>query len=348
MLTTKTDCQVCYDLKVVNDETNPGQTIPCPGCQAEDRSVVRVERNRQPITDEAELTAKMDRYVVVGDNYVRLSKRTPFPVWLGTTEKTYKRMDNWGWALADLYNFGEDTYGEDASQAFDHQKVTKRHLQNCGVVGRAFPVKRRRKALSFRHHTEVMGLDIDNQEAVLDAAEAEGWSSARVAQEVKRIKLDLDGPPALPSATKKIYLASSWRNPHYESVLAMLQGADHEVFDFKHPNPDSNGFHWSEIDPDYQGWTWEQYQTALVSTIPAGTGYLNNYSAMQWADVGILLLPSGRSAHLEAGYFKGAGKPLYIILAGEVVPELMYRLADELFILDQGLDPLLIRLGQKR
>lgn len=39
------------------------------------------------------------------------------------------------------------------------------------------------------------------------------------------------------------------------------------------------------------------------------------------------LLPSGRSAHIEAGYFVGARKPLHILLTTEQEPELMYLMA---------------------
>lgn len=46
---------------------------------------------------------------------------------------------------------------------------------------------------------------------------------------------------------------------------------------------------------------------------------------MKWADVCVLVMPCGRSAHLEAGWFVGAGKPTLILLEnGE--PELMYRM----------------------
>lgn len=42
------------------------------------------------------------------------------------------------------------------------------------------------------------------------------------------------------------------------------------------------------------------------------------------ADCCVLLLPCGRSAHFEAGYFWGAGKPVHILLAERNEPELMY------------------------
>jgi hypothetical protein len=56
-------------------------------------------------------------------------------------------------------------------------------------------------------------------------------------------------------------------------------------------------------------------------------GFLSDWGAMQWADTGVLVLPSGRSAHLEAGYFSGAGKALYILMQERQEPELMYRMA---------------------
>lgn len=52
---------------------------------------------------------------------------------------------------------------------------------------------------------------------------------------------------------------------------------------------------------------------------------------MKWADVGILLMPAGRSAHMEAGYFVAAGKPLLILLADGCEPELMWKMATALF-----------------
>lgn len=44
------------------------------------------------------------------------------------------------------------------------------------------------------------------------------------------------------------------------------------------------------------------------------------------ADTCVLLLPCGRSAHIEAGYFVGAGKRLIILLANGCEPELMYKM----------------------
>ena len=112
------------------------------------------------------------------------------------------------------------------------------------------------------------------------------------------------------------------------SQLADLRAAGYETYDFRNPEPGNTGFRWSEIDPAWESWTVEQYRDALHTDI-AHDGYGLDWAAMVRSDTGVLLLPSGRSAHLEAGYFVGAGKPLYaLILADRVEPELMLHMAD--------------------
>jgi hypothetical protein len=124
----------------------------------------------------------------------------------------------------------------------------------------------------------------------------------------------------------KLYVASSWRNAFQQDIVAQLRGAGHEVYDFRNPAEGNHGFHWSEIDPEWQTWSPGQFRDALSHDV-AEAGFGLDWGAMQWADGGILVLPCGRSAHLEAGYFAGAGKFLAILLApGE--PELMYKMAD--------------------
>lgn len=125
---------------------------------------------------------------------------------------------------------------------------------------------------------------------------------------------------------RRIYVASSWRNEQQPEIVRLLRGAGHEVYDFRNPRPGDHGFAWSEIDPEWQSWTPEQFRDALDHPI-AGLGFLSDFRGMNWADCCVLVLPCGRSAHLEAGYFAGAGKPVYVLLAdGE--PELMYRLVN--------------------
>jgi hypothetical protein len=123
----------------------------------------------------------------------------------------------------------------------------------------------------------------------------------------------------------KIYVASSWRNERQPEVVDDLRRNGHEVYDFRNPTDGNHGFHWSEIDPDWQAWSPDAFNQALRHPL-AKEGFRSDFEAMKWADACVMVMPCGRSAHLEAGWFVGAGKPLIILLSdGE--PELMYKMA---------------------
>ena len=49
---------------------------------------------------------------------------------------------------------------------------------------------------------------------------------------------------------------------------------------------------------------------------------------MVQADVCVLVLPCGRSAHTEAGGMAGAGKKVIVYIPEMLEPELMYKLFD--------------------
>ena len=124
----------------------------------------------------------------------------------------------------------------------------------------------------------------------------------------------------------KIYVASSWRNTRQPGVVDKLRTEGHEVYDFRNPAPGDHGFQWSEIDPDWQGWTPEQFAAALNHPV-ALLGFSRDMQALEGCDACVLVMPCGRSAHLEAGWAAGAGKRLLILLSdGE--PELMYGMGE--------------------
>lgn len=134
-----------------------------------------------------------------------------------------------------------------------------------------------------------------------------------------------------------IYLASSWRNEQQPVVLDQLRAAGHAVYDFRNPDDawrhprsgdDSGGFRWSDIDPQWEGWSPWAFAQAL-GTDTAAKGFANDWDAMEACEVGVLLLPCGRSAHLEAGYFAGhPAKSLHVLIPELPEPELMYLMAD--------------------
>lgn len=130
--------------------------------------------------------------------------------------------------------------------------------------------------------------------------------------------------------TRKIYVTSSWRNAHQPAIVEALRGAGHEVYDFRNP-PGRTGFQWSAIDPDWQQWTPDRYRQALGHSV-AEAGFKSDFDAMFWADTCVLVLPCGRSAHLEAGWMAGAGKDVFILQLAKEEPELMYLMTNGIAI----------------
>ena len=120
----------------------------------------------------------------------------------------------------------------------------------------------------------------------------------------------------------KVYVASSWRNLYQPAVVVSLRAAGLQVYDYKEPAPGQSGFRWSEIDAKWIGWTPADWREALTHPI-AQEGYSRDKQALDWCDAGVLVLPCGRSAHLEAGYLAGCGKPVCTLALEPIEPELM-------------------------
>lgn len=134
-----------------------------------------------------------------------------------------------------------------------------------------------------------------------------------------------------------VYVASSWRNPMQPAVCAMLKVAGIEHYDFRNPEGGTR-FSWREVKTDRpsvsgiatKGSDWEQVDEYLrmVAHPRAIDGFEADFAAMQRADAFVMVLPCGKSAHLELGWAIGAGKRTAILLEDPVEPELMYRCAD--------------------
>lgn len=139
----------------------------------------------------------------------------------------------------------------------------------------------------------------------------------------------------------KIYVASSWRNEYHGTVVKALEVCGHEVYDFKAP---TSGFNWKQIDPNWESWTPQEYIEHLYHTPLAGEGYTSDKNTLDWCDTCVIVLPCGRSAHLEAGYCIGQGKKtFFLIYLEKFEPELMYLLGDGCYT---DLESLLWRLNQ--
>jgi len=138
-----------------------------------------------------------------------------------------------------------------------------------------------------------------------------------------------------------VYVASSWRNLMQEGVCAALRAAGIDHYDFKNPEG-GTGFSWREVKthdvPSIEhgikpkGADWEPVgeYLSMIEHPRAVEGFTADFAAMQRADTFVMVLPCGKSAHLELGWAVGAGKRTIILLEDPVEPELMYLMVDEL------------------
>jgi len=82
----------------------------------------------------------------------------------------------------------------------------------------------------------------------------------------------------------------------------------------------SKGSDWEEVDKYLR----------MIEHPRALEGFAADFAAMEQADTFVLVLPCGKSAHLELGWAVGAGKRTAILLEDPVEPELMYKMCDYL------------------
>lgn len=134
----------------------------------------------------------------------------------------------------------------------------------------------------------------------------------------------------------KIYIASSWRNLSQPRIVALLRSEGHDVYDFMNPTIDDRGFHWSQIDEEWQTWTPAAYRESLTHPI-VQWGFRYDMDALEEADIVVLLLPSGRSAHVEAAYHRGQDGIVIVHMPEHCEPELMYKLFNALTVTDNEL-----------
>lgn len=130
----------------------------------------------------------------------------------------------------------------------------------------------------------------------------------------------------------RIYIASSWKNQQAVISLARLLEDEGFIVDAFCRSTDARyAFHWSELVDDEDDL--KNYDAIEMLADPrTQRAYNEDKKWLDWSDTVIMLMPCGRSSHLEAGYAKGQGKLLFIygeFPKGEF--EVMYGFADGLF-----------------
>ena len=134
----------------------------------------------------------------------------------------------------------------------------------------------------------------------------------------------------------KVYIATSWKNATDAILVAnRLRQEGHVVDCFCDKNSGRYLFNWNDFfisKKELKNCDLLELLSNPEVKYKVHIAFHEDKKWLDWADVCVLLLPSGRSAHLEAGYAKGQGKKLYVLggfIKGEF--DVMYNFADGLF-----------------
>lgn len=123
-----------------------------------------------------------------------------------------------------------------------------------------------------------------------------------------------------------IYLIGSLRNPQVPLIAEKLREAGLEVFDDWYAAGPEADDKWR----DYEKGRGHSFEEALLGNA-ADHVFEFDKKHLELADTVVLVLPAGKSGHLELGWALGKGKKGYIILDGPERWDVMYLFADGVF-----------------
>lgn len=133
-----------------------------------------------------------------------------------------------------------------------------------------------------------------------------------------------------------IYLIGSLRNPEIPQIARTIRAAGHDVFADWYAAGERADDAWRDWEKG-QGYTFAE---ALYR--PAATNVFNfDYKHLDDSSCAVLVLPAGKSGHLELGWLLGTGRPGYILLDNPDRWDVMYRFATGVYT---SLDRLLFAL----
>ncbi len=123
--------------------------------------------------------------------------------------------------------------------------------------------------------------------------------------------------------TKTVYVIGSLRNPDIPDVARNLRERGYDAFDDWFAAGPRADDHWKA----YEVARGRTYREALAG-YPAGQVFRYDKSHLDRCQAAVLVLPAGKSGHLELGYFIGSGKPGFILMPpGDDRWDVMYRFA---------------------
>lgn len=108
---------------------------------------------------------------------------------------------------------------------------------------------------------------------------------------------------------KQIYVIGSLRNENIPDIANKLRKLNFEVFD-----------DWHSVSPNGDD-LWKIYETKRGRTYEEALNGWHAHDVFDFdkkhidnSDIGVLIMPAGKSAFLELGYMIGQGKPCFIFM----------------------------------
>jgi hypothetical protein len=130
----------------------------------------------------------------------------------------------------------------------------------------------------------------------------------------------------------KIYIATSWQMEGTAILIGQrLREAGHLVDCFCEKQSGRYVFYWLDL-VNKENELGNHDAKSFIDDPRVKRAFREEKNWLDWADVCVLIVPSDRSAHLEAGYAKGQGKKLFVLggfIKGQF--DVMYNFADGLY-----------------
>ena len=123
-----------------------------------------------------------------------------------------------------------------------------------------------------------------------------------------------------------IYLIGSLRNPEVPKIANRLREAGYEVFDDWFAAGPTADDCWR----DYEKSRGRNYLEALRG-LAARNVFQFDRANLERASSAVLVLPAGKSGHLELGWVLGTGRPGYVLLDNPERWDVMYQFANGVF-----------------
>jgi nucleoside 2-deoxyribosyltransferase len=126
---------------------------------------------------------------------------------------------------------------------------------------------------------------------------------------------------------KSIYIIGALKNWGVVSLAEELQSLGFEAFaDWITPGPEADAYllKYAKL----RGWSYKQALNSYAATHV----FEFDKTHLDRSDIVVMLMPAGKSAHMEFGHARGQGKPGYILFDKE--PErfdVMYKFATDIF-----------------